>query len=323
MSPSSSSSSPSPSSSSSSSASASSASSACSAPAARIIGGGVADSSASSSSASRVRSTTSTSITSTSITSSSDTTTAATSTSASGGAVPRSCAACAGRLLPGRACAWPRRAWPRRAWPQRASSSWSRPWQGAFIAHGERPTQTSPGSSRPCRRPKFASVASHPCSVAITGWRGPGRSCRRRGVSCRFVKSECCSVGCPASVMSRFAPARPCSKRCANAATTSSRSTSIATSMSRTATGTHRCRAHHRAPRSLGRGWLRPGAARDARHPLHRLRRARVGARDGQGEGQGAVPPAQLADSAYVHAERRRASTCSTTATATSACRAS
>ena len=69
----------------------------------------------------------------------------------------------------------------------------------------------------------------------------------------------------------------------------------------------------HRAPRPVGRGRLHPGPARDARHPVHRLRRAGVGARDAQGQGQGAVPAPQPADPRLLHADRRRRSpTCAT-----------
>ena len=62
----------------------------------------------------------------------------------------------------------------------------------------------------------------------------------------------------------------------------------------------------HRAPRPLGRGRLHPGPARAARHPVHRLRRDGVRARDAQGQGQGAVPPAQPADARVLHARRGR-----------------
>ena len=58
------------------------------------------------------------------------------------------------------------------------------------------------------------------------------------------------------------------------------------------APGAHRRRVPG-AARPLRRGRLHPGAARAARHPVHRLGRARLGAGDEQGQGQGAVPAEQ------------------------------
>ena len=99
----------------------------------------------------------------------------------------------------------------------------------------------------------------------------------------------------------RCAPARPCCARSSSAATTPSQIFVDSRPRSRAARRADRRRVFG-AARPLRRGRLRPGPARAARHPLHRLGRAGVGAGDGQAQGQGAVPPAQPADAALLRA---------------------
>ena len=69
--------------------------------------------------------------------------------------------------------------------------------------------------------------------------------------------------------------------------------------------GAHR-RGLHRAPRARRGGRVCSGPARAARHPVHRVGRARLGARDGQAQGEGDVPSPQRADAAVLRRTRSR-----------------
>ena len=138
----------------------------------------------------------------------------------------------------------------------------------------------------PCRGPRGASgrtqmgveVASSSSASPVLG-RGSGRDRgirRRTWASGRARRSRCCTAGAPPSARCRSASARPARRR--------SRAkgydvTLVDVDLERRgeAPRAPRRRRVRRAARPLGRGRLRPGAARVDGDPVHRLGRHRLG----------------------------------------------